>query len=417
MQVNRTSLGLRITFVILTVSLLAANCVATEKVLHNFGISGNDGQRPGAGLIFDSAGNLYGTTVGGGSKGAGTAFETSPNGSGSWTTKVLHNFGISKDEGTNPEAGLIFDGAGNLYGTTFYGGSEGYGTVFELTPNGSGGWTEKVLHNFGNDGGARPQAGLIFDTSGNLYGTTTRGGSADWGTVFELTPNGSGGWTERVLHNFDIADGVVPTAPLIFDGSGNLYGTTDYGGSGSGCAQGPGCGTVFEMTPNGSGGWTERVIHNFGIGGDDGQFPSAGLTLDSAGDLYGTTYAGGSKGDGTVFEMTPNGSGGWTERAIHNFGIGENDGAEPEAGLIFDSAGYLYGTTYAGGSKGGGTVFELTPNGSGGWTEGVIHNFGIGENDGVGPEAELIFDGAGNLYGTTFFGGSEGDGTVFEVMP
>jgi uncharacterized repeat protein (TIGR03803 family) len=341
-------------------------------------------------------------------------FETSPNGSGGWTTKVLHNFGIADNDGRTPYAGLIFDGSGNLYGTTGLGGTQGRGTVFELSPNGSGGWTERVINNFGiaeNDGRV-PFAGLIFDGSGNLYGTTAGGGSEDLGTVFEMTPNGSGGWTEKVLHNFGISgnDGHNPYAGLIFDGSGNLYGTTGYGGS-------EGDGVVFEMTPNGSGGWTEQVIHNFGISDNDGSNPDQGLIFDGSGNLYGTTYYGGSEGEGTVFETSPNGSGGWTTKVLHNFGISENDGVGPEASLIFDGAGNLYGTTALGGSEADGTVFEMTPNGSGGWTEFPLHNFGINSNDGQVPVAPLIFDGSGNLYGTTYYGGSQNDGTVFEVVP
>jgi uncharacterized repeat protein (TIGR03803 family) len=414
MQANRPCLALRITFATFTVALLAASSGANEKVVHNFGTGHNNGLSPYTGLIFDGSGNLYGTTVMGGSENGGTVFETSPNGSGGWTTRVLYNFGISGTDGQQPYAGLIFDGAGNLYGTTSAGGSEGYGTVFELTPNGSGGWREVTLHNFGiaYTDGIYPYAGLIFDGSGNLYGTTSKGGSEGHGTVFEMTPNGSGGWTEMVLHNFGITgtDGMGPYADLIFDAAGNLYGTTALGGS-------EGEGTVFEMTPNGSGGWTERVLHNFGIGDADGLYSYAGLIFDSAGNLYGTTAGGGSADDGTVFEMTSNGSGGWTERVLHNFGISGTDGMGPYAGLIFDAAGNLYGTTALGGSEGEGAVFEMTPNGSGGWTEVALHNFGISDTDGQQPHAGLIFDSAGSLYGTTSLGGSQNDGTVFEVIP
>ena len=422
MQANRSSLGLRMFFAMITVALLAGSSGATEKVLHNFGISGSDGRQPIAALIIDGAGNLYGTTTLGGSEGGGTVFETSPNGSGGWTTKVLHNFGISNNDGQQPYAGLIFDASGNLYGTTAYGGSEGEGTVFEMTPDGSGGWTERVLHNFGlsRDDGQSPHAPLVFDSSGNLYGTTFTGGDTGNGTVFEMTSNGSGGWTERVLHSFGITqnDGLVPDGGLILDGAGNLYGTTANGGSES-------KGTVFETSANGSGGWTTKVLHNFGIGENDGVAPNSGLIFDTAGNLFSTTGFGGPSMDcyggcGTVFEMTPNGSGGWTERVIHNFGISNTDGRGPSAGLIFDGAGNLYGTTFNGGSSGQcgqvgcGTVFAMTPNGSGGWTERVLHNFGVSGNDGQYPAAPLIFDGSGNLYGTTKFGGSENDGTVFQ---
>ena len=415
MQANRLMLGLRmltirITLATIAATLFAASGGASEKVIHNFAVADTDGYFPLANLVFDGAGNLYGTTQEGGSEGFGTVFEMTPNGSGGWTEKVLHNFYISRSDGQTPFAGLVFDRDGNIYGTTEQGGSRAAGVVFEMTPNAGGGWTERVIHNFGvGEDGRSPEAGLIFDGAGNLYGTTVLGGTEGDGTVFEMTPDGSGGWRERVIHNFGMGDdGQQPYASLIFDGAGNLYGTTGGGFFG-------GYDTVFEMTPDGSGGWTEKVIHNFGMG-DDGQQPNASLIFDGAGNLYGTTYYGGTENDGTVFEMTPNGSGGWSERVLHNFGISNDDGRQPYAGLIFDGAGNLYGTTVLGGTEGDGTLFEMTPNGSGGWTDKVRHNFGMG-NDGVHPHASLIFDGAGNLYGTTEIGGSRDDGTVFEVAP
>lgn len=413
MRAHRLSLGLAISFVILTIALLATSGMASEKVLHNFGISGADGQYPMTGLVSDGAGNLYGTTYQGGSRGFGTVFETSPNGRGGWTTKVLHNFTVGVDDGFYPTAGLIFDTAGNLYGTTAQGGSQGHGAVFEMTPNLAGGWTEKVLHNFGigqNDG-QDPSAGLVFDASGNLYGTTVSGGTKGGGTVFEMKPNASGGWTEGPIYSFGNGehDAQEPSAGVIFDGAGNLYGTTSAGGS-------EGVGTVFELTPNGMGGWIGTVIHNFGISDNDGQNPKAGLILDGAGNLYGTTWLGGSESDGTVFEVARNGSS-WTERVIHNFGISDNDGQNPAASLIFDGAGNLYGTTEFGGAEAAGTVFKMTPNGSGGWTETLLHNFDLDTNDGVHPEGAVILNSAGDLYGTTYAGGSQNYGTVFEVVP
>jgi len=274
-------------------------------------------------------------------------------------------------DGANPKASLIWDAAGNLYGTTANGGVYRAGTVFEMTPRAEGGWTEKVLHNFGSNGdghsgvdGRYPQVSLIWDAAGNLYGTTQWGGTHDdngtcyqlgCGTVFELTPRQGAGWTEKVLHNFGSGmDGVHPWASLIWDAAGNLYGTTSEGGT-----HGPhGPGTVFELSPQSGGGWTEKVVHNFD--GDDGGDPFAGLIFDAAGNLYGTTEAGGDYYAGTVFELTPNGSGGWTEKVLHNFGSGM-DGADPNASLIWDAAGNLYGTTTQGGTHGGGTVYEITP--------------------------------------------------------
>jgi len=403
--------------------LATSTWAATEKKLHNFHDNGTDGTYPAAGLIMDGEGNLYGTTRLGGDNNSGTVFELTPNGSGGWTEKKLHNFGNGTD-GVSPEAGLIFDAAGNLYGTTSGGGDHqcgdsGCGTVFEMTPNGSGGWTEKKLHNFGNGtDGSVPLASLIFDAEGNLYGTTTYGGSHNAGTVFEMTPNGSGGWTEKKLHNFGSGtDGTYPVASLVFDAAGNLYGTTRYGGNYL-CASSAhyGCGTVFEMTPNGSGGWTEKKLHNFGINTADGAIPLADLIFDAAGNLYGTTTYGGNFNLGTAFEMTPNGSGGWTEKKLYNFGVNGSDGTYPYVDLIFDAVGNLYGTTGQGGSHNSGTAFKLTP-GSGGWTETKLHNFNNNGTDGTYPDAGLIFDGAGNLYGTTSAGGDYNNGTVFEITP
>ena len=402
--------------------LLGAGVVGwTEEVLYSFLNNGMDGSNPYAGLIFDKNGNLYGTTYVGGTNGDGTAFELTPAVGGGWTEKVLHTFGNGTD-GTNPWAGLIFDKNGNLYGTTHGGGTYyiGYGTVFELTPAAGGGWTEKVLHSFNPaDGdGQTPEAGLIFDAVGNLYGTTVGGGTYGDGTVFELTPAVGGNWAEKVLYSFNPnrGDGVGPAAGLIFDAAGNLYGTTYWGGTYDCPGVPPGCGTVFELTPTAGGGWTEKVLHSFLNNGTDGTHPAFGtLIFDALGNLYGTTEEGGTHsscygGCGTVFELTPTAGGGWTEKVLHNFGNGA-DGAYPFASLIFDATGNLYSTTQGGGTYGDGTVFELTPAAGGDWTENVLHNFNI--TDGLEPYTGLIFDAAGNLYGTTYGGGNYGcDGTA-----
>jgi uncharacterized repeat protein (TIGR03803 family) len=392
------------TVAIFTVILFmtSTGAAAQEKVLYNF--LGVNGTYPMAGLTFDAAGNLYGTTFGGGTSDAGTVFELTPAAGGTWTEKVLHNFSHGSDGG-KPAAGLIFDGAGNLYGTTFGGGTSDAGTVFELTPAAGGTWTETVLHNFGSGtDGVYPQSGLIFDAAGNLYGTTFGGGTYGGGTVFELTPAAGGTWTEQVLHNFQIgtgADGHGPYAGLTFDATGNLYGTTNEGGT-------YGVGTVFKLTPAAGGTWTETVLHNFGSG-TDGFNPAAGLIFDGAGNLYGTTYNGGTPGYGTLFELTPAAGGTWTEQVLHNFGSG-TDGTNPVAGLIFDATGNLYGTTTAGGSNGGGTVFRFNAQ-----EEVELHSFS--GTDGFTPEASLVLDASGNLYGTTFGGGTSNYGTVFEVTP
>ena len=292
-------------------------------------------------------------------------------GSSAWAAeqyKTIHRFNKQTGvRGFAPAGALILDAAGNLYGTTYSGGASGVGTVFELTPNLDGSWTESVLHSFNGADGADPYSGLIFDAAGNLYGTTVGGGGYNAGTVFKLAPNLDGSWTESVLHSLNGTDGAHPYSGLIFDAAGNLYGTTWVGGA-------FGHGTVFELTANGDGSWTESVLHAFN--GTDGAHPYSGLIFDAAGNLYGTTYYGGGVcGCGTVFKLTPNGDGSWTESVLHAFTIGSGDGNRPRAGLIFDAAGNLYGTTENGGGTLRGTVFKLTPNGDGSWTESVLHLF------------------------------------------
>ena len=417
MRGKRLSIRLMAALAIVAVTLftMSTGAAAQEKVLHSFLNNGTDGNSPDAGLIRDAAGNLYGTTHWGGTvsscpTGCGTVFELTPAAGGTWTEKVLYSFSGGAD-GTAPYAGLIFDAAGNPYGTTSQGGSYDYGTVFELTPTGGGTWTEKVLHsfNYATDG-ANPYAGLIFDAAGNLYGMTVLGGLFNGGTVFELTPAVGGSWTESVLHNFGSGtDGANPYAgTLVFDAAGNLYGTTESGGTSN-------YGTAFELKPAAGGTWTEKVLHNFNNDGADGADPVAGLVFDAAGNLYGTTESGGPYNWGTVFELTPTAGGTWTEQVLRNFNNDGTDGFLPSAGLSFDAAGNLYGTTFYGGTYGGGTVFELTPAAGGTWTEQVLHSFNSDGTDGYQPIAGLILDGAGDLYGTTYAGGSSNVGTVFEI--
>lgn len=433
-----------------------------EQVLYSFqGIT--DGNYPNGGLVFDSSGNLYGTTKNGGdtacsTNGCGTVFKLSKNATEGWTETILHTF--QGADGINPAGGLIFDQAGNLYGTTTGGGASGNGTVFELSLNGNGQWTESVLYNFqgGSADGAQPTT-LTFDKSGNLFGSTQSGGNFACfvesgptgpaptqycGTVFELSPNGSGGWTETTLFKFDGTDGAAPAGSLAFDAAGNLYGTT-YAGGGCGnlSTNGFGCGLVFELSINGSGGFTENILYSF-QGTTDGFWPFSGVFFDQAGNLYGTVSDVGIN-SGAVFEISPNGSGGWAENTLYTFqGETTADGQTPIAGLVFDQAGNLYTTTLQGGAAfsnacptasgptgvnfgaaGCGTVFEFSPNGSGGWTETVLYRF-QGSNDGALPNSGLILDQSGNLYGETESGGSTnacpnktggtaGCGVVFEV--
>jgi uncharacterized repeat protein (TIGR03803 family) len=408
---KKPSIGLTVVFAL--VMLPSTSGVAqTERVLHNFNNGSNDGNDPCAGLIFDGSGSLYGTTVYGGVYHKGTAFMLTPNAGGGWTEEGLHSFGNGKD-GAFPYGSLIFDAAGNLYGTTNYGGaSGGYGIVFELKRQADGGWTEEVLHNFDGNGkdGYGPYGSLIFDAAGNLYGTTEQGGDYGRGMVFELTPKARGGWAEKGLHSFGgvDTDGDYPYGNLIFDASGNLYGTTEQGGESFG-------GVVFELSPGATGEWAETMLYNFSDSSDSGLLPYSGLVLDGAGNLYGTTLGGGANSAGTVFELSPGAGGVWTQTVLHSFNSNGQDGYTPYGGLIFDGSGNLYGITSDGGPDNAGAVFKLRPTAGGNWTETLLLPFnGV---DGRDSCSGLIFDGSGNLYGTTSAGGVRESGVVFEITP
>ena len=394
--------------VILVILLLApaAGAASKYKVLHRFHGGANDGSAPFAGLILDAAGNLYGTTHDGGASNDGTVFKLTPNADGSWAESVLYSF-IGGNDGANPWAGLIFDTAGDLYGTTNAGGASNFGTVFKLTPNADGSWTESVLHSFNGRDGYWPEAGLIFDAAGNLYGTTWHGGASDSGTVFKLTPNADGSWTQSVLHSFNGRDGANPEAGLIFDAAGNLYGTTLDGG-------GHNMGTVFKLTPNADGSWTQSVLRSFN--GRDGFSITTGLIFDTVGNLYGTAPYGGSgcssSGCGLVFELTPNADGSWTESVLHRF---SGTPARYPNGLIFDGAGDLYGTAGACGSACGGAAFKLSPDLDGSWAYSLIHVF-LG-NPAWSPSGGLVLGSAGTLYGATAQCLSGCNGVVYQITP
>ena len=320
--------------------------------------------------------------------------------------KTLHSF--TRSDGT-PQGSLILDGAGNLYGTTWNGGPDAEGTVFELTPNGDGTWTQNVLHSFVGTDGAYPNDALVFDKTGNLYGTASQATTKHAGAVFKLTPNGDGTWNYSVLYTFcslsNCKDGGMPYAGLVFDQMGNLYGTTSGGVGG---------GVVYRLAPKTDGTWIESVLHTFCAYCRDGDGSFAGLIFDKEGNLYGTTFYGGATSSGVVFKLTPNADGTWKEKVLHSFS-GTTDGAGPRAGLILDPAGSLYGTTsYSADSSNAGTAFSLTPNTAGGWKEKVLHQF-TGDNDGGHPFGDLTFDAAGNLYGTCSSGGDLSVGVVFKL--
>jgi hypothetical protein len=407
-----------------------------------------DGSAPIACLIADKAGNLYGTTYSGGtgttfcSGGCGTVFELrrpDPQG-GPWTETVLYSF-TGNPDGYWPSAGtMVFDKAGNFYGTTQFGGSAGfgYGTIYQLAPPPEQGglWTETVLYNFtGGDDGGVPANGLTADPAGNLFGTTNDGGQYGFqkgaGTAFQLAPpavNG-GAWTETTLFSFQqIRDGNEPNE-LTLDAKGNLYGTRSADTILCTPSNPQDCGMAFELKRGGST-WQMKILHQF-TGSDDGSDPFSGMVLDKEGNLYGTTvgFGGNTITGGTVFELTPpaNGLGPWTERILYHFSGGA-DGGAPLADLLLDAAGNLYDTTYYGGNLscdlglGCGTVFKLAPPSEQGlhWTETVLHTFGTG-NDGQNPGAGLISSN-GVLYGNTAAGGGSsscngGCGTAFGVVP
>ncbi len=278
--------------------------------------------------------------------------------------------------------------------------------------------TETVLYSFARQSGdgATPWDSLIMDTAGNLYGTTEQGGAYGLGTVFQLSPpvKTHGAWTETLLYSFgsQSADGANPYDSLVIDTEGNLYGTTNAGGAYS-------LGTVFELSPEKGGGWTEKLIYGFAGAPNDGSLPYAGLIMDKKGNLYGTTQTGGANNVGTVFELSPGKGGAWAETVLYGFGDAANDGSLPYPGLVMDKKGNLYGTTTEGGSYSFGTVFKLSPTAEKGdaWAETVLYSFGSQSGDGVNPWDSLIMDTKGNLYGTTTGGGAYVYGTVFKLSP
>ncbi len=385
-----------------------------EEVVVSFnGTSGN----LVSGLSIDAAGNLWGVTLvggagscGGAQPGCGTVFELTPAGSG-WTTKVIYKFQGGHD-GAFPSGTLLFDAAGNIYGETSSGGSAcDCGTAYELTPN-SGRYEETVIYRFddtvSHSDGEAPIGGLVMDSAGNLYGTTSSGGNGcafNCGTVFELSP-ANGAWNESILHNFagGTLDGSYPSAALVFDAQGNLYGTTYAGGTGS-CSGSSGCGVVFELSPT-EGGWSESILYNFAGGANDGARSYSNLIFDPTGNIYGTTYEGGNPacdlGCGAVFEISP-ADGTWAETAIHLFA--KNDGHYLNSGLVMDASGNLYGVTAGGGVYDSGAAFQLTKDPEGAWAEKILHSFG-NNKDGVQPNTALVFDATGTLFGGTVAGGA-----------
>jgi uncharacterized repeat protein (TIGR03803 family) len=353
----------------------------TFTVLYAFG-NGTDGGTPYSDLVRDSFGNLYGTTFSGGTASVGTVFTLDPTGK----ETVLYNFQGGAD-GALPVAGLIRGANGDLYGATVEGGGANHGTIFKLDATGK----EIVVHHFKSADGSYPDASLLRDSVGNLYGTTLEGGDSNLGTIFELGTDR----VETVLHSFSGANGRFPYVygGLIRDANGNFYGTSLAGGASD-------QGVVFKLNAAGR----EIILHTF-TGGADGGYPYAGLVMDEKGNLYGTTYMGGASGQGTIFRVTQGGK----ETVLYTF-TGGADGGNPAARLLRDKKGNFFGTTYYGGASNSGVVFKLDKN----HNLTVLHSFDYA-NDGGYPTARLIRDASGNLYGTASAGGASNRGTVFKL--
>jgi uncharacterized repeat protein (TIGR03803 family) len=448
-------------FAIFLLAATAFAAASSEIVIHNFAGGTADGAAPTSALVADKAGNLYGTTPQGGSAGNGIVFKLAPQTNGTWTESVLYSFpqGGANYIGFSPGS-LIVDSAGNLYGTAI-GGTYGSGLVYELSPS-NGHWSFAVLYQFRFDGltyfdGSLPNSGLVRDTNGNLYGTTYLGGAGlcysdgagavgvkppkgevpnGCGTVFELSLSSKGVWREKLLYSFQGgADGAGPVGNLTLGAGGKLFGTASAGGVGGSACIGKylnGCGSVFELSPGTGGTWAESTLYDFS-GGSDGGVPVAGVILDKSGNVYGAT-PGGFFECGSVFELSPTSGGTWTETTIVSF-LNEADGFGATGGLIMDRSGTIYATTQYGSGPattaaassnsggapppkpfGPGTLLELTPGQGGTWTTNWVHTFSD-TPDGSHPVSGLIRGPDGSLYGTTSSGGSFGGGTVFKFVP
>ena len=417
---------------ILTLAFLTllSPCAWSDPIFRTLYVftGGTTGSQPISGLVMDKFGNLYGTTQSGGigepcapfaQLGCGVVFQLVPikherdsftdmetdraKPPVAWQENVIYAF--HGEDGARPEAPLVIDKHGDLFGTTETGGPGdcgglGCGVAFQLSRHGNHKWTEEVIGKFGDGNGQNPTAPLTFDGEGNLYGTTTGD------TVFKLSPERHGGWTNTELYHFNAFDGSLPRSGVIFDPEGNLYGTTEEGGDLSG--------NVYRLSPNSDGTWTDTVLYTFiesrypGVP-DEGIYPIGGLVRDRNGNLFGTTFAAGAGGSGTVYELKRNSDDSWTLRTIHSFGA---DHGFPAATLVMDKAGALYGMAQA---RVCGVVFKLTPKGNGNWREDILHRFD--GTYGCASGGPLFMDSMGNLYGATLGDGTTTFGSVFEITP
>jgi uncharacterized repeat protein (TIGR03803 family) len=395
--------------------VIPAQAATTLTTIQSF--ESTSGFTPEGTVVRDAKGNLYGVTYGGGASNYGVVYESSPPVSGgTWTNTVLFSF-PGGTNGGGPYGTLVRDKAGNLYGATLYGGNttacpDGCGLIFQLeVPQTEGGsWTENVLFTFSGTNGTNPTGSMVFDSLGNLYGTTVLGGTSDDGVVFELNPPVSGGdWTYNMLYSFagGTTDGANPPSGILLGSGGNIFGVTRAGGSSS-------AGIVYELEPPGSGTgpWTETILYTF-TNSTDGGIPEGSLVAAKSGTIYGTTLMGGASKDGTVFELTF-ASGTWTYSVIHSFTGGTTDGANPFCSLAIGTTGAVYGTTMLGGAHSYGTVFRVSPVKGGGWTESVLYSFTDGK-DGAYPTAGVVLGAKGVSFGTTTAGGASDGGVVFKL--
>jgi uncharacterized repeat protein (TIGR03803 family) len=390
--------------ILLTVTLAWA--VSSTKLIYSFAGNG-DGEYTDTELVMDSAGNLYGTSVSGGTFGSGTVFEVSSAG----IHTVLYSFTAGSD-GAEPYKGVTLDAQGNLYGTAVAGGGGscegGCGVVYKLAKSGSA-WTQSVLHTFtGGADGSGPGSPVAFDSKGNIYGTTPTGGTIGAGVVYQLKPASGGGWTFKVVHTFTGGtDGNGGSAGrLLIDTAGNIYGVCTVGGA-------KGFGNVYEMSPSGRN-WTFKTLYSF-KDQPDGASPYGSVVFDKSGNLFGTTYYAGAHDLGTVYKLTHNSNGTWTESVLYSF-KGGSDGASPISSLVADSAGNFYGTTSDGGASSCvcGVIFKMTKGSSGKWTESVVYRFPGTPSPGFAYNGMIADSTASHFYGATVHGGSDNDGTVYE---
>ena len=399
-QVKRATL-----LFVVALSVTTAAATTTDVI---FSFEEDEGEYADTDLETDSAGNIYGTTVLGGDFGSGTVFQLTPTPNG-WVHTVLYSFTGGVDGG-EPYKGVTLDRDGNLYGTAVTGGSGncegGCGVIYKLTYR-KGTWTQKVVHAFtGGDDGSGPGSRVTVDRAGNVYGMAPTGGAYGLGTIYRIRPPSSGALTFKVIHAFTGGvDGSSGSAGRMILRGGRLYGAATTGGS-------HGSGVVFELTPMAFGEWDFKTIYTF-QGQPDGSFPYGALLFDPSGNIYGTTYYGGANGIGAVYKLSPQPVGEWTEDLIYSFQQGP-DGNSPISNLVFDKAGNLYGTTSEGG-LGSGTIFKLSPVG-GNWTETVVHAF-EGPPDGGFAYNGMVVDVFGNFYGATVHGGENNDGSVYKFTP